>query len=69
MALMVATVAFEDDHVTCVVRLITLPSLNVPVAVKFTGVPCGTIGLAGAMVIPLVLIVALVRRKGSDRCP
>lgn len=56
LALMVATVAFEDDHITWFVRFTELPSLNVPVAVKFTWVP--TVALAGFGVTATETIVA-----------
>lgn len=63
--LIVATVAMDEVQVTCVVRLIVLPSLNVPVAVNCFVPPMGTVGLAGVMFIDVIVALDTVSVVGG----
>ena len=65
IVLMVATFVSDEVQLTWPVRLIRLPSLNVPIAVKSTVVPCVALGLLGVTAIDVRVALVTFRVAGE----
>jgi len=69
LAFSVATKVLLESHVTEPDTLALLPSVKVPVAVKVTGVPAGTEGVVGLILIPLISAAETVRLAVAEVMP